>query len=62
LIKSLKIPLSLLPEQELLVKLIEKETSKIDSAISKIEQEINLIEEYQTSLIYQVVTGKIQIN
>jgi type I restriction enzyme, S subunit len=61
LIKSLKIPLPLLPEQELLVKLIEKETSQIDSAISKIEQEISLIDEYRTSLIYQAVTGKIQI-
>jgi len=39
-----------------------KEVHQIDSAIEKIEKEITLIEEYQTSLIYQAVTGKISIS
>ena len=37
-------------------------TSQIDAAIIKIEKEITLIEEYQISLIYQAVTGKISIS
>ncbi len=48
--------------QNIIVEFINKETSQIDSAIAKIEQEIALIEEYQTSLIYQAVTGKISIS
>ncbi len=48
--------------QHSIVDYIEKEVTQIDSAVYKIEQEITLIEEYRTSLIYQAVTGKIQIN
>ena len=40
---------------------IEKENKLIDTAISKIESEIQLIEEYKNSLIYNAVTGKINI-
>ena len=49
-------------EQKAIIEYIEHETSKIDTAIAKIEKEITLIEEYRTSLIYQAVTGKITIS
>lgn len=58
---NLQIPTPSIQEQERIVNIIEKETSQIGSAIEKIEKEIILIEEYQISLIYQAVTGKIQI-
>lgn len=48
--------------QNKIIQYIEQQLSQIDSAIAKIEQEIALIEEYQTSLIYQTVTGKISIS
>lgn len=48
--------------QESIVEYIKKEAFQIDSAIYKIEQEITLIEEYRTSLIYQAVTGKLSIS
>ncbi len=48
--------------QKKIVAHIKKETSQIDIAIKKIEQEIELVEEYKKSLIFHAVTGKITIN
>ncbi|MEE4356809.1 MAG: restriction endonuclease subunit S, partial [Desulfococcaceae bacterium] len=46
-------------EQQAIVDFIEKETSLIDKTISKAEREIELIQEYRTRLVSDVVTGKI---
>jgi len=43
------------------VEYIEAESTKIDTAIFSIQQELLLIEEYKKSLIYHAVTGKIKI-
>ncbi len=48
-------------DQNKIVQYIEKETSRIDSIISKSENEIELLQEYRTALISEVVTGKIDI-
>jgi restriction endonuclease S subunit len=48
-------------EQEVIVKHIETQTQRIDSTINKIEKEIELMQEYRTALISEVVTGKIRI-
>ena len=48
-------------EQKQIVKHIESETKRIDSTISKIEREIELLQEYCTALISEVVTGKIDV-
>jgi restriction endonuclease S subunit len=48
-------------EQEHIVKHIESESTKIDSAISIIEKELLLLQEYRTGLISEVVTGKIDV-
>ena len=48
-------------EQKEIVKFIESKTNEIDSTISKIEKEIELIKEYRTALISEVVTGKIKV-
>jgi len=45
--------------QNTIVKYLEQYTSKIDETIAIIEQQINYIEEYRTSLIYHAVTGKL---
>jgi len=49
-------------EQIKIVEYIENENSKIESLILKVENEIELIKEYRTSLINEVVTGKITLN
>lgn len=48
-------------EQEKIVEYIEKETSKIEALISKYQKQIDLMQEYRTTLISQAVTGKIDV-
>lgn len=50
-----------LKEQTEIIKFIESESAKIDSAVSIIEKEIVLLQEYRTALISEVVTGKIDV-
>ena len=61
IINNLKIPFPSLAKQNEIVKYIDKETSRIDSVISKSEKEIDLLLEYRTALISEVVTGKIDV-
>jgi type I restriction enzyme S subunit len=60
-IKSFEIPLPSISEQEHILKQLQAETKKIDSTISKINNEIQLIHEYQIALVSEVVTGKIKV-
>ena len=53
------IPLPPIEEQKAIVEYIEKETAIIDKAIERTEREIELIKEYKTTLISEVVTGKL---
>lgn len=49
-------------EQDYIVALINKHLEQTNHAINKIEQEIDLINEYKAALINEVVTGKINLN
>lgn len=48
-------------EQCIIADYLEKKFSEIDSVINKIEKEIELMQEYKTALISEVVTGKVDI-
>ena len=48
-------------EQQQIVRFIDDESARIDLAISKAEREIELIGEYRAALIYEAVTGKIDV-
>jgi len=61
-IKSFEIPLPKISEQYKVLKHTQNEIKKIETTISKIEKEIELMQEYRTALISEVVTGKIKIN
>ncbi len=50
-----------LTEQAEIVAHIETENQKIDTTVSRIEQEIELLKEYRTTLIASAVTGKINV-
>lgn len=50
------------PEQIEIVKFIENQLNDIDKIISRVDTEIDLIIEYRTSLINEIVTGKITLN
>jgi type I restriction enzyme S subunit len=60
-VKSLFIPLSPLNEQKQIVEYIENEVSKIDKAIELQQNYINKLKEYKTTLIDNVVTGKVKV-
>lgn len=59
----LEIPLLLPPvdEQKAIVRAIEKLAADIDAAIAHTRREIELLEEYRTRLIADVVTGKLDV-
>lgn len=48
-------------EQQSIIEFIQSETSTIDTLISKYQKQIDLMQEYRTSLISQAVTGKIDV-
>jgi type I restriction enzyme, S subunit len=50
-----------LPEQQQIVHYLNKETSKIDTLITKESKRIELLKEYRQSLISDVVTGKVDV-
>ena len=50
-----------LKDQTMIVQFIEEKTTKIDQTTSKINKQINLLQEYRTALISEVVTGKIDV-
>jgi len=49
-------------EQQKIVDYLNQATVKIDKTIQKIEEKINLLEEYKKSLIHHVVTGKVDVS
>ena len=59
IVKSLRVPVPPRPEQDAIVVAIAQ--SSVDSAINRAEREIELIYEYRTRLIADVVTGKLDV-
>jgi type I restriction enzyme S subunit len=49
-------------EQRAIVKFIDEKTAEINTAIERTQREIELIEEYRTTLIAHAVTGKIDVS
>ena len=50
-----------LPEQQRIVEHIEPNTGELQIAISRLEREIDLLREYRTRLVSDVVTGKLDV-
>ena len=50
-----------LPEQTAIVEYLDKATAGIDAAISRARRQIELLREYRTRLIADVVTGKLDV-
>ena len=48
-------------EQSSIVRLIDKATAAIDTSISRARRQIELLQEYRTRLIADVVTGKLDV-
>jgi len=50
-----------LPEQVAIVRFLERATAEIGTAVSRTQREIDLLTEYRTRLIADVVTGKLDV-
>jgi type I restriction enzyme S subunit len=60
-IGTMWIPLPPLLEQKQITKHIEMETIPFDTAITRTEREISLMQEYRTRLTADIVTGKLDV-
>lgn len=60
-IKSVWLPLPPLAEQIAICEYLDQVTADIDSTISRTNREIELLDEYRTRLIFDVVTGKVDV-
>ena len=60
-IKSICIPLPPLLEQNRIVSYLGKATSDIDTTIARARRQVELLHEYRTRLIADVVTGKLDV-
>lgn len=58
---SIHVCIPCLEEQRTILSFIENETASINVAINKIAQEIDLLKEYRTRLISDVVTGQLDV-
>lgn len=58
---SLPIPVPPLPEQVAIVKYLDKATADVDAAIARARRHVELLREYRTRLIADVVTGKLDV-
>ena len=61
-IQSLRLPIPPAVEQAAIVEYLDKATAGIDAAIARADRQIELMEEYRTRLIADVVTGKMDVS
>ncbi len=60
-IENLQVTLPPLSEQQAIAAFLDRETTKIDSLIAKVDTTIEKLKEYRTALISAAVTGKIDL-
>ena len=60
-IKTALLPIPPLPEQAAIAASLDKTTADIDTAVARARREIELLREYRTRLIADVVTGKVDV-
>ncbi len=58
---NMPLPLPQLPEQRAIVEHLERETARIDAVVQRARRQVELVEEYRTRLIADVVTGKLDV-
>lgn len=61
IIKNLKVPIPHFEEQKEIVSYLEGKISEMDNVIKSVEKQIEKLKEYRQALIYEAVTGKIDV-
>ena len=60
-LRSFVIPTPDITEQEMIANHLDKKIKKIDEQVDREKKLVNYLKEYRTSLISEVVTGKIDV-
>lgn len=60
-IRSIRVACPSIPEQTAIATYLDRETSKIDRLVEKVEAAVGRLQEYRTALITAAVTGKIDV-
>ena len=60
-VMAFKTPLPSVSEQAEIVAHLDQKTAEIDAAIAGTEQEIGLLREYRAALVFEAVTGKVDV-
>ena len=60
-VREIRVALPSAPEQTAIVEHLDAQTAKIDAAVAAARREIELLREYRTRLIADVVTGKVDV-
>ena len=60
-VRSLRVPLPPMPEQESILRYLDDATIPLNTAIARTEREIALMQEYRTRLTADLVTGKLDV-
>ena len=58
---NMVIPIPPIEEQAEILKFIERKLSELDQVITATEDNIQKLKEYRQSIIYEAVTGKIEV-
>ena len=58
---DIRLPLPSSGEQQAIIEYLDKTTADVDTAIARARRQIELVEEYRTRLIADVVTGKLDV-
>ena len=58
---NIQLPVPSLAEQQAIIEYLDKATADIDTAIARAHRQIELLQEYRTRLIADVVTGKLDV-
>ncbi len=59
--KDLRVPVPAIAEQDVIVEAITEQTYTIGQAVVRVGREIELLREYRTRLVADVVTGKLDV-
>jgi type I restriction enzyme S subunit len=61
-VSEIHLSMPLIDEQRFIIAFIEKESNRLDTIIEKCKKQIELLKEYRTTLISEVVTGKVKVS
>jgi len=60
-LRAVQVPVPAMEEQKAIVKQVEAATDSVNNSLSRLEREIEILREYRTRIVTDVVTGKLDV-